>query len=75
MIFQSRLLINRGPHSGYRSFESLTLRLSHSNWKVVKAVLLVTVYLPPGRYSEFLSEFLSTDKIIIMGDFNIHVDM
>ena len=41
------------------------------------------MYRPPGPYSEFLSEFseflsnlvLSTDKVIIVGDFNIHVDV
>ena len=41
------------------------------------------MYCPPGPYSVFLSEFLrllsqlvlSTDKIIVVGDFNIHVDV
>ena len=43
----------------------------------------VVVYRPPGPYSEFLSEFseflsqlvLSTDKVIVVGDFDIHVDV
>jgi len=41
------------------------------------------VYRAPGPYYEFLSEFseflsslvLNTDKVIIVGDFNIHVDI
>ncbi len=41
------------------------------------------MYCPPGPYSEFLSEFsevlsnlvLKTDKVIIVGNFNIHVDV
>ena len=41
------------------------------------------LYRPPGPYSEFISEFsefisslvLKTDKVIIVGDFNIHVDV
>ncbi|KAI3367040.1 hypothetical protein L3Q82_009670 [Scortum barcoo] len=45
--------------------------------------LVAVVYRPPGPYSEFLSEFseflsnlvLENDKVIIVGDFNIHVDM
>ena len=45
--------------------------------------MFVVVYRPPGPYSEFLSEFsdflsqlvLSTDKVFVVGDFNIHVDV
>lgn len=47
-----------------------------------KTVLFVITYCPPGPYSEFLPDFsnilsdlvLSLSKIIILGDFNIHVD-
>ncbi len=50
---------------------------------MVQPIQFVTVYRSPGPYSEFLSEsseFLSnlvleTDKVIIVGDFNIHVDV
>ena len=44
----------------------------------------MVVYRPPaGAYLEFLSEFsdflsgllISTDKVIIVGDFNIHMDV
>ena len=45
--------------------------------------MFVVVYRPPGPYSEFLSEFseflsqlvLSTDTVIVVGDFNIYVDV
>ena len=43
---------------------------------------MVTLYRPPGPYTDFLeefSDFLSTlvvqaEKILILGDFNIHMD-
>ena len=46
-------------------------------------VLLATVYFPPNPYSEFLYSVsdvvsnlvLQTDKVIIVGDFKIHVDV
>ncbi len=48
----------------------------------MQPIIFVIVYRPPGPYTEFLSEFsefllslvLRTDKVIIVGDFNIHVD-
>ncbi|KAK2879923.1 hypothetical protein Q8A73_023735, partial [Channa argus] len=81
-IFHCSLSINPRPKHSYNSFESLTLSLSHPNWKTQKSLLFVIVYRPPVPYSEFLIEFsdfladlvLSTDKVIIVGDFNIHVD-
>ena len=82
-IFNSILLVNTRPKLNHDSFESLILSLSHPNWKTSKPVMVVIVYRPPGAYSEFLTEFseflsglvLSTDKVIIVGDFNIHVDV
>uniref|UniRef100_A0A669EKP4 Reverse transcriptase domain-containing protein n=1 Tax=Oreochromis niloticus TaxID=8128 RepID=A0A669EKP4_ORENI len=58
------------------------LSLVHPSCKTQKPVLLVIIYRPPGPYTEFLSDFsdflsdlvLSSDKIIIVGEFNIHVD-
>ncbi|TKS65475.1 hypothetical protein D9C73_028281 [Collichthys lucidus] len=81
-IFDSSLLINPKPKLNYNSFESLVLSLTHPTWKTLQPILFVTVYRAPGPYSEFLSEFaefasgliLKTDKVIIVGDFNIHVD-
>ena len=54
------------------------------NQKSEKPVLLVVMYRPPaGAYQEFLSEFsdflsgllLSSDKVIIVGDFKIRMDV
>jgi len=44
--------------------------------------VLATVYGPPGHSSDFIKEFadflselvLAADKVLIVGDFNIHVD-
>ncbi|XP_074501484.1 uncharacterized protein LOC141773537, partial [Sebastes fasciatus] len=82
-IFDSSLLINPKTKLNYNSFESLVLSLSHPTWKALQPILFVIVYRAPGPYSEFLSEFseflsslvLKTDKVIIVGDFNIHVDV
>ena len=81
-IFDSGLLVSAKPRLNYTSFESLVFSLTHPTWKTVQPILFVTVYRAPGPYSEFLSEFseflstlvLKTDKVIIVGDFNIHVD-
>ncbi len=44
---------------------------------------LATVYRPPGHHIDFIKEFadvflcesvLAADKVLIVGDFNIHVD-
>uniref|UniRef100_A0A669FAZ4 Reverse transcriptase domain-containing protein n=1 Tax=Oreochromis niloticus TaxID=8128 RepID=A0A669FAZ4_ORENI len=81
-IFHTSLLINERPRQTFNSFESLMLSLVQPSCKTQKPVLLVIIYRPPGPYTEFLSDFsdflsdlvLSSDKIIIVGDFNIHVD-
>ncbi len=82
-IFDSGLLISPKPKLNYNSFESLIVSLSHPAWKTVQPTQFITVYCSPGPLSEFLSEFseflsnlvLKTDKVIIAGDFNIHVDV
>ena len=81
-IFNSSLLINPKPKLSYHSFENLVLSLLHQSNKCQQPILFAVVYSAPGAYSEFLTEFpeflsnlvLKTDKIIIVGDFNIHVD-
>ncbi|KAM4565025.1 uncharacterized protein V3H82_014125 [Fundulus diaphanus] len=81
-IFQSDLLISPRPINNYSSFEHLTLSFPHPNCKAIKPLLFVVLYRPPGPYTQFLdqlSDFLSdlvinTNKVIIVGDFNIHVD-
>jgi len=81
-IFQSDLLISPRPINNYSSFEHLTLSFPHPNCKAIKPLLFVVLYRPPGPYTQFLDELsdflsdlvLNTDKAIIVGDFNIHVD-
>ena len=44
--------------------------------------MLATVYRPPGHHTDFIKEFadflselvLAAEKVLIVGDFNIHVD-
>ncbi len=44
--------------------------------------VLANVYRPPGHHTNFIKEFadflselvLAADKVLIVGDFNIHVD-
>ena len=49
--------------------------------ETVQITMFVIVYCPPGPYSEFLCEFHSLTvlkinfKVIIVGDFNIPVDI
>ena len=72
-IFRSGLLISPRTKISFSSFKSLILSFSHPKWKSQK----------PGPYSEFLSEFseflsqlvLSSDKVTVVGDFKIHVDV
>uniref|UniRef100_A0A3B3IBG4 Reverse transcriptase domain-containing protein n=1 Tax=Oryzias latipes TaxID=8090 RepID=A0A3B3IBG4_ORYLA len=76
------LLLSPKVKNAYNSFENIILSLSHPNRKTQKPVLFIIIYRPPGPYSEFLTEFsdflstivLDSDQIIILGDFNIHVD-
>ena len=82
-IFNSSLIINPRARSTFKSFESLVLSLSHPSWKSLQPLLFVTVYRPPGAYTLFLSEFseflssliLDSNRIILNGDLNIHVDV
>ena len=59
----------------------LILSFAHPDKKAV-SFILVTVYRPPGPYRGFLLEFadflsslaVNSDKVVIVGDFNIHMD-
>ncbi len=52
------------------------------NYKSYVMFVLATVYRQPGHHSDFIKEFadflselvLAADKVIIVDDFNIHVD-
>ena len=78
-IYNSSLSILPKPRLGYKSFEALVLNLSHLNQETT---IFVILYRPPGPYSDFLGEIsdfladliLKTSKVIVVGDFNIHVD-
>ena len=80
-ISLANLCISPRPKFKFASFEVLVLHLMHPNSKATQPVTLVTLYRPPGPYTEFLSEFsdflsalvVNSDKILIVGDFNIHM--
>lgn len=75
VIFHSSLLINPRPTV------SLPLNLSGPNWKSKKPALFVIVNSSSVLHSELLTEFsecdlvFSANKVIIVGDFNINVDV
>jgi len=81
--FNSSLLISPKPKLDYNSFGSLVLSLLHPTWKTSQPLLFVIVHRAPSPYSEFVSEFseflsslvFQSDKVIIVGDYNIHVDV
>ena len=82
-IYNSNLVINPKPESNYSSFESLSINMPHPSNKLIDSIDFVIVYRPPGPYSSFLVEFseflsnlaLTKDKVIVVGDFNVHVDV
>ncbi|XP_054645999.1 uncharacterized protein LOC129188895, partial [Dunckerocampus dactyliophorus] len=78
-ICHSTLPVNPQPKLHYQTLRTIVLSISHP----AQHLRLVIVYHPPGPYSEFLTdllEFLSNrvicvNKIIIVGDFNIRMDV
>ena len=68
----------------YNSFEVLVLnvKIYSVNDKSRLRFMLATVYRPPGHHTDFIKEFadflseliLTADKVLIVGDFNIHID-
>ncbi len=60
----------------------LNVKLSDKQNKSVLSLALATVYRPPGptdflkEFADFLSDLLvNVDKALIVGDFNIHIDV
>ncbi|XP_049331164.1 uncharacterized protein LOC125799151 [Astyanax mexicanus] len=83
-IYDSMLGISQNSQLDAKSFEVLSLKVAGPSpaSKTQHSFLLITLYRPPGPYSNFISEFadflaaviLLSDKIIIVGDFNIHFE-
>ena len=79
-VYNSNLHANLKSGFKFNFFEVLVLSFAHPDKKAVSFIL--TVYRPPGPYSVFLLEFadflsslaVNSDKIVIVGDFNIHMD-
>ncbi|KAI5607668.1 hypothetical protein C0J50_6988, partial [Silurus asotus] len=79
-IYTASLNVSQMLGFSFKSFEVLVLKVVLSDRH--RKLALVTVYRPPGAYAEFLQEFasfltdllLNFDKVLLVGDFNIHVD-
>lgn len=75
-VFKRHFGCQRLPTNVYFSFELLLLQIESTN-----PVLCVLVYHPPKLHKDFISEFtdflgdITTkyDRLLILGDFNIHV--
>ena len=86
-IYNNVFRISQRAGFKYNSFEVLVLNITLSretnvNDKSPVMFVLATVYRPPGHHTDFIKEFadftselvLAADKVLIVGDFNIHVD-
>jgi len=59
----------------------MNLSFDGVNDKSCSRILLTTIYRPPGHHKDFIKEFadflselvMAADKVLIVGDFNIHV--
>ncbi|XP_061924532.1 uncharacterized protein LOC133663844 [Entelurus aequoreus] len=77
LIYNENYNLTPNLNNKYNSFEVLTLR-----FVTPLPLHLAVIYRPPGPYSDFISEFSEfvadlvthADNIIIMGDFNIHMN-
>ncbi len=86
-IYSNTLSISQKTGFKYNSFEVMVLHITLSREKSINdkspvMFVLATVYRTPGHHTDFIKEFgdfpselvLATDKVLIVGDFNIHVD-
>ena len=85
LICKSIYSLSSNHNIKFTSFEALVLKPSSSNSNSLvqgTGFHLVVLYRPPGPYSQFLEEFgefiadvvTPSDKILIIGDFNIHLN-
>ena len=79
LIYRSSAKAKVNSHSNYSTFEHLDITLTHDS----HALRLVSIYRPPSSsVPQFITEFanlvdnlnLSNGKLVVLGDFNIHVD-
>ncbi|XP_061766120.1 uncharacterized protein LOC133558938 [Nerophis ophidion] len=77
LIYNENFNLSPNINNKYKSFEVLTMK------SVTPLPLhLAVIYRPPGPYSDFINEFSEfvadlvthADNIIIMGDFNVHMN-
>ncbi len=86
-IYNNILSISQKTGFKYNSFEVMVLHIKLSREKSIYdkspvTFVLATVYRPPGHHTDFIKEFadflselvLAADRVLIVGDFNIHVD-
>ncbi len=86
-IYNNILSISQKTGFKYNSFEVMVLHITLSREKSINdkspmMFVLATVDRPPGHHTYFIKEFadflselvLAADKVLIVGDFNIHVD-
>lgn len=81
-IYHSKPLKSPKPTLNYKSLKFSNLGFSHSLRNSEEFNIFVVVYHTPGPFSEFLSVFsdfhiivLSTNRVIIVEDFNLHIDV
>jgi hypothetical protein len=80
IIYRSTLHVSKQPVTSYQSFEHMEVLLNTGN----DCVRISVIYRPPSRQpmSVFFDEFQSyvdsyattSDKLILMGDFNLHFE-
>ncbi len=86
-IYSNTLSISQKIGFKYNSFEVMMLHITLPREKSINdkspvMFVLATVYRPPGHHTDFIKEFadllselvLAADKLLIVGDFNIHID-
>ncbi len=81
------IAISQKTGFSYNSFEVMVLHITLSRKKSINdkspvMFVLATVYRPSGHHTDFIKEFgdflselvLAADEVLIVGNFNIHVD-